>query len=225
MTSSNRHRGSRVVVLAFVGFAALAIAPWANAQRPVIPMAETPNAAELPAPAGEEQPAALDEVIVRGGRLYDRIVRAEDRLFQLFNELNEEDDFDIHCAAVSMDQGSRIEQRFCMPEFFADAKAEQVRLSQYCQSLVQKDDDGNVTSQGPCYEPPTAEQLFFARREEYVRNMVKVIDSNSVLQKMYTEVELLHRERASLENRFQQIKDQQISDAAEKNRYKPAIRR
>jgi hypothetical protein len=208
---------------------ALVVAPLALAQRPVIPVAEAPTAPPVvDASKATEKPAEqldeLDEVIVVGGRLYDRIVKAEDRFFSLYNELNEEDDFDTNCASVPVDQDSRIEQRFCMPSFFADAKAEQVRLSQYCLSLQEKDEDGNVTANGVCYEPPSAELLFFHRREDYVTNMLKVVDGNASLRKMFDEVESLHRERVQYEHRFDELRAAKLADQAEKNRSRPKVR-
>ncbi len=209
--------------------AALTAAPLAMAQRPTIPVAEVPTVPlVVPAELATEKPAEelqeLEEVIVVGGRLYDRIVKAEDRFFKRYNELNEEDDYDTNCASVPIDQDSRIEQRFCMPSFFADAKAEQVRLSQYCLSLQEKDEDGNVTGNGVCYEPPSAEQLFFHRRDEYVENMLKVVKNDPELTKMFQEVEALHRERVQYEHRFDELRAAQRAEQAEKNKNRPRVR-
>jgi hypothetical protein len=216
--------------LPFAAVLALAAPNWAAAQRPVIPVAELPppSAAVVPPALATEKPAEqleeLDEVIVTGGRLYDRIVKAEDKFFKLYNELNEEDDFDTNCANVIIDSDSRIEQRFCMPSFFADAKAEQVRLSQYCLSLQEKDEEGVVTSNGVCYEPPSADQLFFHRREDYVNNMLKVINSDPDLKQVAAEVEALHRERAQYENRYQELRAIRVSEQGERNRNRPRVR-
>jgi hypothetical protein len=221
--------GIRVGLLAAV---ALAVSPWALAQRPLIPIAESPapsaaaNAAMV-LPAATEKPAGelqeLDEVVVTGERLYDRIVKAEDKFFKLYNDLNDDDDFDTNCAQVPIDSETRIEQRFCMPSFFADAKAEQVRLSQLCLQMQYKDDDGNVAN-APCYEPPSADQLFFHRRAEYVNNMLRVIKSDPDLTKMYVDVEALHRERAQYENRYDELKAAKLAEQAEKNKSRPAVR-
>jgi hypothetical protein len=217
---------SRMVLAAGI---ALWTSPWVMAQRPVIPVAETPAVAPVVPPAmATEKPAEqideLEEVVVIGGRLYDRIVKAEDKLFKLYNELNEEDDFDTNCANVPIDRDSRLEQRFCMPAFFADAKAEQVRLSQYCLSLQEKDEEGVVTANGVCYEPPSAEQLFFHRRNDYVDNMIKVINSDPDLAKLAQEVEALHRERAQHENRYEQLRAIKVSERGESNRNRPSVR-
>lgn len=224
----SRYAGSGLRV-ALAAAVALVVSPWVMAQRPVIPVVENPVGEPLTVTTQTtERPAeeldVLDDVIVTGGRLYDRIVRAEDKFFKLYNELNEDDDFDTNCANVPIDQDSRLEQRFCMPSFFADAKAEQVRLSQYCLSLQEKDEDGNVTSNGACYEPPSAEQLFFHRRADYVNNVMKVIKSDPDLRKIYEEVESLHRERAQYETRYEQLRAEKLGEQAEKNRNRPRVR-
>jgi hypothetical protein len=225
---TSKYAGS-VGQVALAAAIVLGASPWALAQRPVIPLAETPAVAPVVPPSmATEKPAEqideLDEVVVIGGRLYDRIVKAEDKLFKLYNELNEDDDFDTNCANVPIDRDTRLEQRFCMPAFFADAKAEQVRLSQYCLSLQAKDDEGNVLSEGACYEPPSAEQLFFHRRDDYVDNMLKVINSDPDLAKLAQEVEALHRERAQHENRYEQLRAIKVSERGEKNRNRPTVR-
>lgn len=224
-----KHAGSGIW-LTLATAAALSATPLALAQRPVVPVVETAAAETLVVPASlaTEKPAdqlqELDEVVVTGGRLYDRIVKAEDRFFKLYNDLNEEDDFDTNCANVPIDRDSRVEQRFCMPSFFADAKAEQVRLSQYCLSLQEKDEDGNVTSQGPCYEPPSAEQIFFHRRDDYVNNVLKVSRDSKQLSELLKEVEMLHRERAQYEHRYDELRAAKLSEQAEKNRDRPRVR-
>jgi hypothetical protein len=207
---------------------------WALAQRPTIPVAEAPtpaDAAALPVAAATEKPAEeleeLDEVVVVGGRLYERIVRAEDKFFKAYNALNKEDDFDTNCANVITDADSRIESRFCMPAFFADAKAEQARLGEYCRSLRQEetDADGNVNvSQGVCYEPPSAEILFSHRRDEYIDNMLKVVNDDPDLRKMAQDVENLHRERAAYEHRFDELRAQQVADRAGRSRNRTTVR-
>lgn len=222
------NQDSRKGLGAWLPAVVMLLAPaWAIAQRPTIPIAETPPAAAAVVPEGvaTEKPAEvleeLDEVVVVGGRLYDRIVKAEDNLFKAFNEANEDDDFDTNCANVIVDPDSRIESRFCMPAFFADAKAEQARLGEYCRSLrhEETDADGNVNvAQGACYEPATAEQIFFHRREEYIAHMLKVINSDPELRKMARDVENLHREHEAYKHRFDELRAQQVADRAGKTR-------
>ena len=54
-----------------------------------------------PAPTME-----LDEVWVHGKRLADRIEEAEDAFFGLYNELNDDDRFDVHCGLTILQRGS-----------------------------------------------------------------------------------------------------------------------
>lgn len=175
----------------------------------VSPLAVAQQAVAVPVNMPAEQPQAqfeeLDEVVVRGGRLYDQIIRAEDRFFKLYNELNKENDFDTNCAYLRLDMDTQIEQRVCMPAFFADAKAEQIRLNVFCNSLNSYDEEGQLLSRGVCYEPPPAELIFYTRRDAYVKNVMAVIGSDSRLQRMAEELDSLHRERDALANRYDEI--------------------
>jgi hypothetical protein len=87
--------------------------------------------------AGQAAPAAaavpqdlelleLDEVIVHGERLIDRIVKAEDEFYKIYNQVNRDDRYDVSCPHlnVSADAGSRISSRLCLPGFVADAIAD-----------------------------------------------------------------------------------------------------
>ena len=85
-------------------------------------------------PAAEEQatapqtsapPTALpEEITVTGqkqmGLLRRQIEDAEDLMYGLFNEWNDDDRYDIHCRWEAP-LGTRIRQRVCRPGFVADA--------------------------------------------------------------------------------------------------------
>lgn len=75
--------------------------------------------AERPAP--ERLP---EEITVTGQRLFStlqkQIREAEDRMYGLFNELNTDDLYDIHCAWEAP-LGTRIRQRNCRPNFYVRA--------------------------------------------------------------------------------------------------------
>ncbi len=217
-----KDNGLGSVCLMLVGALALATPPWAAAQQ-AAPAAATPSTAETPQTTPKPLDE-LDEVVVKGGRLYDRIVKTEDQFFKLYNELNKEHDFDTNCAFVPIDPESRVEQRFCMPSFFADAKAEAIRLDQYCKSLTEKDEDGNITAEGACYTPPTAEQIFFSRREAYVDNVIKVTNSDPRLMKLASDLDKMHRERDALSHKFDEIKKNNVTVNSEKHGYRPTVR-
>lgn len=60
-----------------------------------------------------------DEVFVQGRRLAelrDAVRGAEDRFFSLYNQLNSNDEYDIHCGERAP-VGSRIRKRVCEAEF------------------------------------------------------------------------------------------------------------
>jgi hypothetical protein len=66
---------------------------------------------------------APEEIIVYGKSLADariRLHRAEERVFSLFNSLNSDDEYDIHCD-YQTPIGTLIRQRFCAPNFVATA--------------------------------------------------------------------------------------------------------
>lgn len=61
----------------------------------------------------------LDEIWVHGKRLANRIEEAEDEFFGLYNSLNDDDRFDVVCGLTSLQMGSMILQRTCLPGFLA----------------------------------------------------------------------------------------------------------
>jgi hypothetical protein len=78
--------------------------------------ASIPCAAAMAATAGE----APEEIIVTGTQtltqLQLKIELAQDRMFGLFNEFNDDDRYDIQCI-VETRTGTLISQRVCQPEF------------------------------------------------------------------------------------------------------------
>lgn len=70
--------------------------------------------------------AAIEEVLVVAPRtlqsLRDELVRAEDRVHELFNALNDDDEFDIHCFMETR-TGTRISQRVCKANYVDTATA------------------------------------------------------------------------------------------------------
>lgn len=71
------------------------------------------------------QPTAGDEpeeVIVRGRRLADfraELEAAQIRVYELFNDLNNDDAFDVHCQTEDS-TGTRMRQQTCRPQFMND---------------------------------------------------------------------------------------------------------
>lgn len=68
----------------------------------------------------------MEEVTVVGQRqlmtLRQQVFQAEDRAYEIFDRLNTDDDYDIHCRMVAI-TGTHIRQRICLPNFYRQATA------------------------------------------------------------------------------------------------------
>jgi hypothetical protein len=72
-----------------------------------------------------EQTMELEEVEVIGKKLHQlqsELIETQDRFYALYNKLNTNDDFDIHCT-MHAPIGTRIEKRQCRLEFLREATA------------------------------------------------------------------------------------------------------
>ena len=119
----------------------------------------------------------LDEITVEGKRLYQlrkAVIETEDKFYKLFNELNTNDDYDVHCADQAP-TGSRITRRVCKPVFYADAEA------QYAQALVNG------------YYAPPATMVALQRTDEYQKAMRKIVDADPKLRRLLIERDRLER--------------------------------
>jgi len=80
------------------------------------------------ADSGNNQEQVMEEVKVIGMRdllsLQRQVYKAEDRFYELFNELNDDDLYDIHCVNTER-FGSRIRFRQCLPNFYIKATADE----------------------------------------------------------------------------------------------------
>lgn len=91
-------------------------APEALAQEPELPQeAESSNESQL-----IEEITVIGEKTFSGLRLDVEV--AETEAYNLFNELNSNDEFDVTCTEEIF-LGSRFKQRTCMPAFLRDAQA------------------------------------------------------------------------------------------------------
>ncbi len=78
------------------------------------------ESADTPFAAVDAAPMELEEIRVHGESLARRIERAEDDFFALYNILNADDRFDVHCGQMALHPGSMIMQRTCVPGFLVD---------------------------------------------------------------------------------------------------------
>jgi hypothetical protein len=84
------------------------------------------RAAEAPTPISTlpvEQLVELDEVRVRGKLVANTVITAENRLFMLYNRLNKDNRYDVHCHNLRRSLDSLIMLRVCLPEYLASLMA------------------------------------------------------------------------------------------------------
>ena len=101
--------------------------------------------------AQEDNPEAaaeseeIDEIVVLGGRTLTKLryeaTVAEDRFFELYNDLNEDDRYDIICKH-RRPVGTRIQVRECKPKFVRDAETKATH-----DSLQMADSLADITAQ------------------------------------------------------------------------------
>ena len=74
----------------------------------------------------------IEEIVVYGEksliRLRYELYKAEEVVFDLFNSLNSDDEFDIHCYKEAP-IGSHIKRRICTPNYVRELVAEATRLA------------------------------------------------------------------------------------------------
>jgi len=131
-----------------------------------------------------------EEVLVRAPRLYElraAIIKAEDRFYARYNELNKVDDFDVECK-VEPPTGTRFKQRGCLTRLQLKAQQEQGR--EFAQMF--QDQALGLTGVPPTTDPD-AEML--TRYAEYKMNVLYLLKMNPDLRRLV-------RERDEAEKRY-----------------------
>jgi hypothetical protein len=118
---------------------------------PLIPAtssAAEPASIEASAPASDAL-QELEEILVRGEKLKNLITDAEDEFFDLFNDVNTDDDYDTSCVYLNLDTegASLIKSRVCIPGFVADAIAQSFVSKSECSDFATFDGnfDGRIS--------------------------------------------------------------------------------
>lgn len=163
--------------------------------------------AAVPEPAPEQ---VLDEVLVKGERarledLRAQMIEAEARFFERYNELNDNDAFDVNCRSEAR-TGTRIKRRYCRAEYEEEAIRQQGQESllnlQYIRSQLPT--RGDIIVPGP---PLPATIVMEARRPEFRENMRRVVSESAELfdlllqrEDMVDRYELLRRQVFGLDD-------------------------
>jgi len=71
-------------------------------------------------------PATIEEISVYGkspGKLRHEVYKAEDEFYKLFNTLNSDDEYDVHCV-FETPTGSHVKRRYCRANYFTKVRSE-----------------------------------------------------------------------------------------------------
>jgi hypothetical protein len=138
--------------------------------------------AEPAVPAVEQE---LDEIFVRGTPLWKlrkAIVESEERFYALYNQLNEQDEFDVRCR-LEAPLGTRLKGRICRVAF------QEVAEAQFAQAMLWGEFWGETV-----IDP---DLLLLARRDEYREHALQVINRDARLLRLVRERESLGRQLAA----------------------------
>lgn len=133
-----------------------------------------------PSPVSEQ---VLDEAVVSGTRLWnlrEDVIKADNAFYALFNELNTDDDFDVHCRTERL-KGLHITRRMCRPGYLEEALEDDAR-----------DFIAEMNGRPGSISAPPAHVLV-RRQDEWRDNMLKVINSDARLRQLFRERERLQR--------------------------------
>lgn len=106
----------------------------------------------------------------------ERMIVIEEQYCALYNDLNKDKDFDVHCANEAP-LVTRLKKRVCRIQYYEDAQAEEA------QALL----DGHSV--------PLANLVLLTRYPEFTKNMLGILNSTPRLRQ-------LAREREELEKRY-----------------------
>jgi len=136
-------------------------------------------------PATTTQP--LEEVEVIGkklSKLRQEVIEAEERYYALYNELNTNDDYDVHCV-LEAHIGTRIKSRVCKAVYVAKAQ----------------EDEAQAFLQGRVVAP--ASLVALTRQDDFRKSAIAVIKANPKL------FDLL-RERNELEQKYERVRKERM---------------
>jgi hypothetical protein len=168
---------------------AAAIAAWFTSSG-----AAATEPAPAPAPVQTSTSASqttveLDEVQVVGKRLYqmrEDIIKAEEKFYALYNELNTDDDYDVHCT-MEVPTGTRFRYRTCKTVFLAKAQEAEARYF--------------MTGEFA----PSADVVALERRVEYQDKALALINAHPELRKLI-------REREELERKYEETRKKRFEE-------------
>jgi hypothetical protein len=133
------------------------------------------NSAGTVSPLSNGKERVLNEVLVPGTPLWklrQKMVEVEDQFYALYNQVNKDKDFDVHCH-IETPTGRIIKERACRVAFIEDAQAVEV------QAML----DG--------HSAPPADMVALAREADFEQHFLQVVNSDKRLLKLVREREAL----------------------------------
>ncbi len=142
--------------------------------------------------ADEATTETIEEITVRGQKTLLNLKfaahRAEDDFFTLFNELNDDDEFDVYCDSDS-NTYSRVKRRRCWSPFERDVDDEELRYQLQTGNRIGTRNEG----------------LIRAKRKQQAELLKQIVLENPELQRLY-------RRYGEANNRFYSERERRCSD-------------
>ena len=211
MTSKMRSAAANVCA----ALAATLCVGMATSASAAVESAAGATAAKVPV----EELEVLAEIRVRGRSLARSIEDAEDDFFKLYNKANTDEQYDVYCGHMSVD-GSLIMKRACVPGFIAD-RAPRTTTSyptviySGCGSSFRSGSHYDINSS--CFSVPqivfpanppvvTVAAVAMHKREAYVDNVLKVINSDPQLVAKVRHIDSLYAEMLLTQDRLIKVR-------------------
>jgi hypothetical protein len=156
-----------------------------------------------PARDGSQNDASgneVEEVIVRGQRLSDirfAVEAARVRVYDVFNELNSDDAFDVHCQRETS-TGTRMQQHICRPRFKDDisnaaAKAWIYGVRDACQGELTQDCMFSESASQGISRAQAEESREAHMQKRFAHEMARVVVESPELRQAILDYEALER--------------------------------
>jgi hypothetical protein len=202
---------------------ALALAALVSMGLPSISAASEPLVE--PATAAAQKPIEelqqLDEIWVHGQSLAMRIAKAENAFFYRYNKINRKGDFRVSCGYFTLDRGSMVMRRNCMPSFMEPVSTSMGYLARStgCNALMHS---GDMQERGsPCTVMEIARSRTYrldsipimravsatpAQRKQYATHVMKLILTDDELRSKAGDLAVLYKEFDETQEQYRKAK-------------------
>lgn len=158
----------------------------------------------LQAAADPESGNTLPEEVVINGvaplyRLRQDVVDAESRMNDMFNELNDDDRFDVSCSEVSL-TNSRIARHLCLPNFYREATATEGR-AYLAETISQLGFPGSLPAGSSQAETAPPAKLMISKQQKLMQKKIKelALENPEYMAAIINYVEMKERYARSLD--------------------------